>query len=116
MLGNAVSVSVAHWIGRRLSESPTTSRTDYTLLPRGVNWPKAAWGHKGAVYAADVSTWPTKVTAPPLAEFLRFPLAKLSERATRGFLTRARVSGLRFERGFLEAVERHLARVTASAA
>jgi hypothetical protein len=39
-------------------------------------------------------------------------LAPLSARAASGFLSRARISTLTFEDGFLEAIERHVARMT----
>jgi DNA (cytosine-5)-methyltransferase 1 len=115
LVGNAVSVPVAEWIGRRLVR-PTGDAPEGTLLQRGVAWPRAAWGHKGCVYAVDVSTFPERKPAPSLRDFLRFQRRPLSHRAASGFLSRALVSGLRFEDGFLEDVRRHVARMAQFAA
>ena len=107
LVGNAVSVPVAEWIGRRLIH-PTGDAPEGIQLQRGVAWPRAAWGHKGHVYSVDVSSFPERKQAPSLREFLRFPRTPLSHRAASGFLSRALVSGLRFEDGFLEDVRRHV--------
>ncbi len=115
LVGNAVSVPVAEWVGRRLAE-PTGSGPAGTLLKRGVAWPRAAWGHKGKVYAVDVSAFPVRQPAPSLRDFLRFPRRPLSHRAAAGFLSRALVSSLSFEEGFLEDVRRHVDRMARSAA
>ena len=115
LVGNAVSVPVAEWIGRRLAH-PTGHAAEGTLLQRGVAWPRAAWGHNGHVYSVDVSTFPERKQAQSLREFLRFDRTPLSHRATSGFLSRALVSGLRFEDGFLEHVRRHAERMARFAA
>ena len=115
LIGNAVSVPVAEWIGRRLA-NPTGETPIGVELERGVPWPRAAWGHKRKVYAIDVSTFPIRVETPSLREFLRFPRIPLSQRAASGFLSRALTSGLRFEVGFLEDVRRHAQRMARSAA
>jgi DNA (cytosine-5)-methyltransferase 1 len=109
LVGNAVSVPVARWMGERL-------RSQDAWEPRGTrrqgdgSWPRAAWGAGGHAYVVDVSTWPCAEPYVPLGEFLRFPRAALSHRATTGFLERARRSSLRFAPGFIEAVERHAER------
>jgi DNA (cytosine-5)-methyltransferase 1 len=113
LVGNAVNVSVAKWIGGRLT-SPDGDLPASVELKRGVAWPRAAWGHKGNVHSVDVSTWPVRQPAVPLREFLRFPRSPLSHRATAGFLSRATVSCLRFEDGFLDDVRRHVDRMARS--
>jgi len=115
LVGNAVSVPVAEWIGRRLAR-PTGHAPEGILLQRGVAWPRAAWGHKGHVYAVNVSAFPERKPAHSLREFLRFERTPLSHRATSGFLSRALVSGLRFEEGFLDDVKRHVERMARFAA
>jgi DNA (cytosine-5)-methyltransferase 1 len=60
--------------------------------------------------------WPSKLEPPHLSDFVRFPVKPLSVRAASGFLKRARTSSLRFEDGFLEAIARHIKRVSATAA
>lgn len=115
LVGNAVSVPVAEWIGRRLVD-PGGEAPAGIPLKRGLAWPRAAWGHKEKVYAVDISTFPVREQAPTLREFLRFPRAPLSQRAANGFLSRALLSGLKFEDGFLEDVRRHVERMARSAA
>lgn len=115
LVGNAVSVPVADWIGRRLTTT-TGDAPPGKVLARGVSWPHAAWGHKGRVYAVDVSSFPERNKGPSLRDFLQFPRAPLSHRAAAGFLSRALVSGLRFEGGFLEDVHRHVRRTARFAA
>jgi DNA (cytosine-5)-methyltransferase 1 len=117
LIGNAVSVPVAEWIGQRLIDS-TGHIPAGKVLPRGISWPNAAWGHKGRVYAVDVSSFPERRRVQPLRAFLESPRTPLSQRAAAGFLRRALVSGLRFEDGFLKDVDCHIrrmARTTASA-
>src|SRR5687767_14999257 len=72
LVGNAVSVPVAKWVGGQLLD-PTGAAPQGIAISRGVRWPRAAWGHKGSVYAVDVSTFPVRRRAPSLREFLRFP-------------------------------------------
>jgi DNA (cytosine-5)-methyltransferase 1 len=115
LIGNAVSVPVAEWIGSRLM-NPVGESPVGIELKGGVSWPRAAWGHKGAVYAIDVSAFPLRKKARSLREFLQFPRIPLSQRAANGFLSRAMVSGLRFEKGFLEDVRRHVERMAKSTA
>jgi DNA (cytosine-5)-methyltransferase 1 len=107
LVGNAVSVPVSEWIGRRLARPEGPSPTG-TPLKGGVAWPRAAWGHKEQVYAVDVSTWPVRERRTPLRQFLRFPRAALSHRAAAGFFARAQESSLHFEGGFLRDVELHV--------
>jgi DNA (cytosine-5)-methyltransferase 1 len=115
LVGNAVSVRVARWVGERLTQPERYTDTGDRLLARGVSWPKAAWGRKGKVYAVDRSTWPVREPAQHLTKFLRYPTTLLSARATSGFFGRAQVSGLYFEPGFLEDVERHADRMSREA-
>ena len=116
LAGNAVSVPVARWVGSRLAEPGCFAAASARRLPRGAAWPKAAWGHAGEVFSADVSMWPIEVQPPHLSDFIRFPVKPLSARAAAGFLRRARTSSLRFEDGFLDAIARHIKRVSTTAA
>jgi DNA (cytosine-5)-methyltransferase 1 len=114
LVGNAVSVAMATWLGERLVLVDGEAVQGHPLR-RGVAWPRAAWGHRETVYSVDASTWPVRKTAPQLRDFLRFPRAPLSHRAAAGFLSRAKVSCLRFEDGFLDDVQRHVDRMARSA-
>jgi DNA (cytosine-5)-methyltransferase 1 len=113
LVGNAVSVPVAEWLGQRLSNPGRYSDAKDSELTVGGAWPSAAWGLEGRVYASSVSEWPVCRPYQHLEQFLRYPGRLLSERATAGFLQRARSSRLRFEDGFLTDVEHHLERARA---
>jgi DNA (cytosine-5)-methyltransferase 1 len=112
LVGNALSVPVARWVGERLAQPGSFRPLTQLNLSRGFSWPRAAWGYKGSVFPVDVTMWPIRKPRPALSEFLQFPLTPLSARAASGFLSRARISTLTFEDGFLDAIERHVARMT----
>jgi DNA (cytosine-5)-methyltransferase 1 len=116
LVGNAVSVPAAAWIGSRLTSPGVYRGQDDLIVETGMPWPKAAWGKAGVVRQADVSTWPRRMQYQHLHEFLRFPTARLSERATSGFYERALASTLRFPEGFLAGVKAHLDQVRARSA
>lgn len=107
LVGNAVSVRMAEWVGMRLAEPVPYTSTDDTPLQPGEAWPTAAWGHNGMTYKVDLSMWPERVPEADLEEFVQDPKL-LSPRATAGFLSRARSGRLRFAPGFLDDVQRHL--------
>lgn len=108
LVGNAVSVPVARWIGGRLRVPRGFDDQGSTAVGNASRWPRAAWGGNGRIYAIERSMWPVQWPREHLADFLRFPGTSLSERAAAGFLSRARTGNLRFQPGFLEAVERHV--------
>jgi DNA (cytosine-5)-methyltransferase 1 len=108
LVGNAVAVPMARWVGERLKSPTPYDGTADRELGAGDPWPDAAWGDAGRSFAAPLSRWPVTMPYQPLAEFLHYPTVPLSERATAGFLRRARASCLRFADGFLEAVAAHL--------
>lgn len=112
LIGNAVSVPAATWIGRRLARPgrpkvfPTSSLNE--LLP----WPTAAWSVDGERAQVHVSEWPVRRHYRSLEQFLRYEPSPLSEKATAGFLGRAERSSLHFPSGFLEALRLHLSRIS----
>lgn len=110
LVGNAVSVPVARWVGSRI-RNPVGSTPEGDLLKRGVAWPRAAWGRRGKVYAMDVSTWPVREPAVHLRDFLKRDRTPLSHRAAAGFFERYRASSLKKEAGFLDDVRRHVERM-----
>lgn len=112
LVGNAVSVMAAAWIGRRLTRPGAFTPTAPLEIERGSPWPKVAWSVGDGRWTDAVSTWPVRRECPPIHEFLRHPTRPLSVKATAGFLARTEQSTLRFPEGFLEAVRAHLERVS----
>jgi DNA (cytosine-5)-methyltransferase 1 len=116
LVGNAVTVDVAEWIGGMLASPARYDPTGDRPLRSGAPWPRAAWNVGTGRHAAEVSAWPVRRRSEPLASFLRYDPEPLSAKATAGFLSRARTGSLRFPPGFLDAVEQHLRRMQAMAA
>ncbi|WP_332767778.1 DNA cytosine methyltransferase [Phenylobacterium sp.] len=107
LVGSAVSVPVAAWLGGRLRTPGAYDRSrDLAFDPVG-RLPKAARFDGRDRHAVAIGVDPLGRRAPPLAEFLRHEGALLSPRATAGFLSRTRVAKLRFTPGFIDAVEAH---------
>ncbi len=116
LVGNAVTTSVAEWVGKAVATATSRGQTiQGTPLARGTSWPVAAWGFNGERQAVQVSMFPSNAVHPTLAEFLQHEGALLSARATNGFLSRARAGSLRFRPGFLEALDAHRDYMLASA-
>jgi DNA (cytosine-5)-methyltransferase 1 len=108
LVGNAVTVDVAAWIGARLrAPDARGAAVGGSPLRSGSPWPKAAWNVGEGRFTADVSQWPDRRGRPPLPEFLQHDPAPLSLKATTGFLARTEVSSLRFPPGFIERLKRH---------
>jgi DNA (cytosine-5)-methyltransferase 1 len=113
LVGNAVSVPVAAWLGKRLKKpgSYATDR-DRPWPTKQKSFPRAARYDGEARHAVDITDFPVYKKRAPLHEFLNHPGTLLSVRATAGFLSRAEASSLRFVPGFLDAVRAHLAHMT----
>jgi DNA (cytosine-5)-methyltransferase 1 len=109
LVGNAVSVRAATWIGRRMV-SPGIPREFLTRpMHDHRNWPTAAWnvGQGRTIVAA--SEWPARWAYKSLEEFLtKKRLSPLSQKATRGFLSRTERAKLIFPDGFIDTLKAHL--------
>lgn len=118
LVGNAVSVPVAAWVGRGLA-SPGTfdDRLSEEPLKPGVAWSKAAWGHANRVHPIAVSPWPVRESTPHLHQFLEEELTELSERATAGFHSRLNAAECTLNPlpEFKEAITRHLEKMRSRA-
>jgi DNA (cytosine-5)-methyltransferase 1 len=108
LVGNAVSVPVATWLGRRLIKPRTMKTMDTKELLPHHSWPTAAWNVGSGLTTALVSEWPVRLKYQSLDQFLQHPPTPLSEKATSGFLRRAEVAKLKFEPDFLNSVRAHL--------
>ena len=116
LVGNAVSVPVARWLGRRIQTDEVYVYRGGSQLASGARWPKAAWGKAGSRKLVDVSMWPQRPIRSHLNEYLQFPLHPLSARATTGFLNRAGRGNLRIPKDLICEAEAHLEATTALAA
>ena len=108
LVGNAVSVPVAHWIGERMATRAAYDPSRDSDIKPGARWPRAAWGNRGERRSVAVSMWPVAYDRPHLHEFLRFDPSLLSARATAGFLSRTRRGTLRISADLISAAEAHL--------
>lgn len=113
LVGNAINVEVAKWLGRTLLQ-PRHEGDAGIPLTDDAPFPTAAWFDGEQRYRVDLSAWPVRMTRKSLADFLRFEGKPLSLRAAQGFLSRADNSTLNFVDGFLEAIERHIKRMKLS--
>lgn len=109
LVGNAVSVPVAAWLGRRLQKPGEYDlRRDHEWPTKLGSFPRAARFDGKRRHAVEIGQFPVWKKRPPLHQFLRHEGTLLSVRATSGFLSRAEASSLRFVPGFLDAVRTHL--------
>jgi DNA (cytosine-5)-methyltransferase 1 len=108
LVGSAVTVPIAHWLGRRLSDPGEYQRGRDRELPADSRWPAAARFDGTRRLRVEISSFPVWLKRQPLTSFLQRDGKPLSARATRGFLARADSSSLRFVEGFKERVRAHL--------
>lgn len=112
LVGNAVSVPVAEWVGARLAAPGKYDATrSSTALVDGDRWPRAAFWDGTSRSSVVISDYPEWRDRSPLHQFLQFPADLLSARATNGFLERTGRGSLRFVPGFRERVAAHLSRM-----
>ena len=107
LVGNAVSVPVARWVGERLARPGTHDRGRDRDLAEAARWPLAARFDGTRRHGVAVSTHPLRHDRPGLTDFLAHPGKPLSLRATEGFLGRLRRTQLRLPVGLLERVVAH---------
>jgi DNA (cytosine-5)-methyltransferase 1 len=111
LVGNAVSVPVARWIGRLLTSIAQAPPPRPLPLNATDPWPTSAYGASGKRWAVSASDWPIRRRSNRLVDFLSYPPHLLSERATRGFASRLERSSLNYPVEFAQALDRHLAEV-----
>lgn len=112
LVGNAVSVPVANWLGRRLNEPGLYfGEMDRPWPSRPGSFPRAGRFDGTTRYMVEIGAFPVWEKRAPLHKFLNYAGQPLSARATAGFLARTQKSSLRFKPGFLDALRRHLERM-----
>lgn len=116
LVGSAVSVPVAEWLGRRLNTPGDYDRTRDFDFPVGGKAPRAARFDGKRRFAVRIGADPLGIRPPRLVDFLADLEGQtaLSLKATLGFLSRTRRAKLRFEPGFIDAVELHARRMGAT--
>lgn len=108
LIGNAVSVNSAKWIGECLRREPKPLNVIPLPFDDQRSWPVAAFGSKSeGRFEVPVSMWPRRETRPALEEFLEYEPEPLSLRAVTGFIERLKKGNLRYHPRFLEALLRH---------
>lgn len=109
LIGSAISVPVAEWVGRRLTLPGQYDGARDRPFPGVAKAPRAARFDGRVRHAVDIGVDPIGSRPAPLADFLidTEHQRPLSLKATRGFLHRTDRAKLRFADGFIPAVRRH---------
>lgn len=116
LVGSAVSVPVAEWVGRMLAAPGTYDSGRDWQFPTTGKAPRSARFDGRKRFAAQIGSDPIGLRPPPLTDFLTDTEDQqlLSLKATLGFLGRKRRAKLRFEPGFIASVESHARRMGGS--
>jgi DNA (cytosine-5)-methyltransferase 1 len=109
LVGNAVTVGVAEWVGRRLRNPGVFDETGQIPLMHGMRWPRAAWGAPGTRWEVSYGMWPEHRAYRHLLDVIdRDSLEPLSLRAASGFFGRLQKSRLRYDEEFAVALKEHI--------
>lgn len=114
LVGNAVSIPAAAWVGKALKGNAAERRPDAQALSASDPWPKAAYGVNGRRYKVDVSEWPGRQRYVGLNQFLSPTAPHLSVRAASGFLHRLERSNLHVPPKFLRDLRTFVAKQPAA--
>lgn len=116
LVGNAVTVDVAEWIGKQLVKPGVYRNADQDrpVDPKRT-WPRAAYNVGEGRFISTASSYPVRRKSKSLSAFLTMNEASpLSLRAVSGFLSRFERSSLRKPEGFIEAVRAYKSRMEES--
>ncbi|MFC0126225.1 DNA cytosine methyltransferase [Ralstonia solanacearum] len=111
LVGSAVSVPVAQWLGQRLANPGIYTGHLDIEFPLAGRIPRAARFDGRRRYGVSIGVDPIGHQPPALSEFLLDEGDPLSLKASLGFLTRTRRAKLKFDDAFIEAVEQHVERL-----
>jgi DNA (cytosine-5)-methyltransferase 1 len=109
LVGNAVTVGVSAWVGRRLVNPGIWDPSLASPLPTGAPWPTAAWGESGRSWRVDVSLWPERRPYTHLIDLMAEDHSPLSYRAAAGFSDRLDRGNLRVPEQFRLDLKEHVA-------
>ena len=110
LVGNAVTVGVATWLGDRLAAPGDAGGLEESVWSPAGSWPAAAWGGDGKVFAVRTSEYPRLNRYRHLRSVVDVGRAPaLSARGVRGFRSRLERSNLGRHPGFRDAVADHTA-------
>lgn len=110
LVGNAVSVPVARWVGQRLADGPRA--TNFATMPLDPQkaWPIGAFGGPGlSPLAVRTTMRPVQLQSSILTQFLQHEPKLLSQKATAGFLKRLDSGNLRCPPEFKAALRAQMA-------
>jgi DNA (cytosine-5)-methyltransferase 1 len=110
LLGNAVNVRIAFWIGERLRKPVDYDLPDDAPLRDDEPWPNAAYNIGKGRYKTTSDSFPVRYKTASINEFLKFRGKTLSARATAGVLSRIEESSLRPPKLLLDSLRNQLAR------
>jgi DNA (cytosine-5)-methyltransferase 1 len=112
LVGNAVSVPVARWVGLRiLSGAAIAQELAAAELSKTTPWPRAAFGGPGMRrFTVNIGSFPIARARKHLHEFLRFAPTPLSRRAAEGFRGRLLQSSLSRPAEFDDALADYVSR------
>lgn len=115
LVGNAVTVNTAEWIGSCLSRVPRALTSFPLPFDTFRSWPKAAFGSPGNDSSeVSVSMFPVTTRRESLEQFLQYEVKPLSLRAVSGFTSRLTAGGLRFPNEFLDDLLKHREKMSAT--
>jgi DNA (cytosine-5)-methyltransferase 1 len=115
LVGNAVTVGVAEWLGASL-RLPGDWAEDGELWDGPGAWPTAAWGEDGKVWRVEISEFPELRPYQHLLEVMDVAEARpVSHRGAAGFWSRLQTGNLGRHPGFRGAVAEHVAATDSAA-
>ena len=108
MVGNAVSVPIAEWIGHQLADPEGKFNNDFELWSGKSPMPRAAFGSKDKWYRTEIGTHPLVSAHTPIRDFLTNELKPLSIRALKGYISRVKAGNKKLPDAFINSLEKQL--------
>jgi DNA (cytosine-5)-methyltransferase 1 len=110
LIGNAVCVRTAKWLGAQLTRSANAAiRGGEKEADPALSWPAAGHVAGRTLVAVDISDHPSSRSMPSIRDFMGDDYRPLSSRAAAGFLFRMERNSLSRPAAFEEALRAHIA-------